>query len=104
MITLYKSFIYILYILAISLFSSIHFKSYLASVSITFGIYIFTSILTFFKISIFKYLPGVIPGSSVDIIYGTEVVSDVWINIGVTLLITVFFIYLAIRKFLKQDI
>ena len=97
-------FEYTLYILSISLFTATHFKSYIAAVSVTFGIYFLTSILTFFKVFIFQYLPGVIPGSTFEILEGTEVVSDVLINVGVTLGLTILFIYLAINKFIKQDI
>lgn len=97
-------FIYVLYILSICLFTTTHFKSYLASVSVTFGIYIFTSMLTIFEISVFKYLPGVISNNSINILTEQEVVSDVLINVVVTLLLSVVFIYFSIRKFNKQDI
>ena len=97
-------FVYVLYILSISLFTATHFKSYLAAVSVTFGIYIFTSMLTIIEVSIFKYLPGVIGNSSVDILLGNEVVSDVLINVGVTLVISIGFIYLSLIKFNKQNI
>jgi len=50
-------FVFTIYVLSISLFTATHFKSYLASVSVTFGIYILTSMLTIFEVSIFKYLP-----------------------------------------------
>lgn len=97
-------FIYVLYILSICLFTTTHFKSYLASVSVTFGIYIFTSMLTIFEISVFRYLPGVISNNSINILTEQEVVSDVLINVVVTLLLSVVFIYFSIRKFNKQDI
>ena len=97
-------FVYVLYILSISLFTATHFKSYLAAVSVTFAIYILTSMLTFFKVSIFNYLPGVIVDSSVDILYGIEDLGDVFMNLGVTLLLTFIFIFLSIIKFNKQDI
>lgn len=97
-------FVYVLYMLSISLFTSTHFKSYLAAVSVTFAIYILTSMLTFFKVSIFDYLPGVIVDSSVDILFGVEDLGDVFLNIGVTLLLTIIFIILSIFKFRKQDI
>ena len=97
-------FVYILYILSISLFTATHFKSYLAAVSVTFGIYVFTSMLTIFEISIFNYLPGVIVNSSIDIIIGEDIVGDVLMNIGVTLLLSIVFIYFSIKRFNKQDI
>ena len=97
-------FIYVLYILSISLFSATYFKSYLAAVSVTFGIYVFTSMLTFFKVSIFNYLPGVIVNSSIDILIGEEVIGDVLLNVVVTLLISTIFIYFSIIKFSKQNI
>lgn len=104
LLTTFLFFIYILYILSISLFTAIHFKSYLASVSVTFGIYILTSMLTIFEVSIFKYLPGFISNNSVDILIGQEVVGDVIINAGVTLLLSIVFIFFSIKKFIKQDI
>ena len=104
LITTLLFFIYVLYILSISLFTATHFKSYLASVSVTFGIYILTSMLTIFEVSVFKYLPGFISSNSVDILIGEEVVGDVLINVGVTLLISIVFIFFSIKKFVKQDI
>jgi ABC-2 type transport system permease protein len=97
-------FVYIIYLLSISLFTATYFKSYLAAVSVTFGIYIFTSMLTIFEISIFNYLPGVIANSSIDILVGVEVIGDVLLNVGVTLLLSAIFIYFSIRRFGKQDI
>jgi len=97
-------FVFAIYILSISLFTATHFNSYLASVSVTFGIYILTSMLTIFEVSIFKYLPGFISSSSVDILIGEEVVGDVYINVGVTLLISIIFIFFSIKKFRNQDI
>ena len=97
-------FVFAIYILSISLFTATHFNSYLASVSVTFGIYILTSMLTIFEVSIFKYLPGFISSSSVDILIGEEVVGDVYINFGVTLLISIIFIFFSIKKFRNQDI
>jgi len=97
-------FVFTIYVLSISLFTATHFKSYLASVSVTFGIYILTSMLTIFEVSIFKYLPGFISSSSVDILIGEEVVGDVYINVGVTLLISIIFIFFSIKKFRNQDI
>ena len=97
-------FVFTIYVLSISLFTATHFKSYLASVSVTFGIYILTSMLTIFEVSIFKYLPGFISSSSVDILIGEEVVGDVYINFGVTLLISIIFIFFSIKKFRNQDI
>jgi len=60
--------------------------------------------LTIFEVSIFKYLPGFISSSSVDILIGEEVVGDVYINVGVTLLISIIFIFFSIKKFRNQDI
>ena len=97
-------FIYVLYILSISLFSATYFRSYLAAVSVTFGIYVFTSMLTFFKVSIFNYLPGVIVNSSIDILIGEEVFGDVLLNVGVTLVLSIIFICFSIIKFNKQSI
>ena len=97
-------FVYVIYLLSISLFTATYFKSYLAAVSVTFGIYIFTSMLTIFEVSVFNYLPGVIVNSSIDILVGVEVIGDVLLNVGVTLLLSTIFIYLAIKRFRKQDI
>ena len=97
-------FVFTIYVLSISLFTATHFKSYLASVSVTFGIYILTSMLTIFEVSIFKYLPGFISSSSVDILIGEEVVGDVLMNVGVTVLISIIFIFFSIKKFSNQDI
>ena len=104
LITTLLFFVYVLYILSISLFSATYFKSYLAAVSITFGIYILTSMLTFFKVSIFNYLPGVIGNSSINILIGEYEVGDVLLNIGVTILISFVFVFFSISKFRKQDI
>lgn len=103
-ITTMLFFVYVLYILAISLFTATHFKSYLASVSVTFGIYLLTSMLTMFKVSVFKYFPGVISNSSIDLLLGEEALTDVLLVVGVTLLLSASFIALSIRKFIKQDI
>ena len=96
--------VYIIYLLSIALFTTTYFRSYLAAVSVTFGIYIFTSMLTIFEVSIFNYLPGVIVNSSIDILVGTEIIGDVLLNVGVTLLLSLIFIYFSIYKFNKQDI
>jgi ABC-2 type transport system permease protein len=97
-------FVFILYLLSISMFTATHFKSYLASVSVTFGIYILTSMLTIFEVSIFKYLPGFLSSFSVDILMNQEVVGDVLISVGITILLSIMFIYFSIKKFIKQDI
>jgi len=97
-------FVYVIFILAISLFSAVFFNSYLVAVSTTFGIYIITSMLTIFEVSIFKYLPGVISSNSVNILIGEEIILDVILNVGVTLLISFVFIYFAINRFKKQNI
>jgi hypothetical protein len=60
--------------------------------------------LTIFEVSVFNYLPGVIVNSSIDILVGVEVIGDVLLNVGVTLLLSTIFIYLAIKRFRKQDI
>ena len=97
-------FVYTIYLLSISLFTATFFKSYLAAVSVTFGIYVFTSMLTIFEVSIFNFLPGVIVNSSIDILVGVEDVGDVLLNVGVTLFISAIFMFLSIKKFSKQDI
>ena len=97
-------FVYVIFILAISLFSAVFFNSYLVAVSTTFAIYIITSMLTIFEVSIFKYLPGVISSNSVNILIGEEIILDVILNVGVTLLISFVFIYFAVNRFKKQNI
>jgi len=97
-------FVFIIYILSIALFTSIYFKSYLASVSITFGVYIITSMLTIFEVSVFQYLPGFISNNSINILIGEEVAKDVFINVVATLFISIIFIVLAIKKINNQDV
>lgn len=97
-------FVYVIFILSIALFSATFFSSYLGAVSVTLGIYIVTSMLTIFEVSIFKYLPGFISKNSIDILMDNSITSDVLLNIGLTILVSIIFILLSINKFKKQDI
>jgi len=42
--------------------------------------------------------------SSIDILVGVEVIGDVLLNVGITILLSIIFIYFSIKKFNKNDV
>jgi ABC-2 type transport system permease protein len=98
-------FLDMMFVTAIALFCATQFKSYLPAIAVSWGIYLFTSILTIAENTpIIKHFPGMIKSNIVSIIYETSTTSDIIWNIVVTSLIITGLIGLTIRKIRHSDI
>jgi len=97
-------FLYILFILSVSMFAATHFKSYLTAIFFTFGIMFLFSILSIIEVSFFVYLPGLLFNNALNILGNIEIFREVIINVLATFGITLLLLFLSIIKFNKQDI
>jgi ABC-2 type transport system permease protein len=97
-------FVYIIYILSLSMFASTHSKSYILAVVITFGGMMLFGLLALFNVGVFKFLPGLIITNIMELLTDSFVISDIIWNVVVTLIISAIFMTLSILRFKKQDI
>jgi len=98
-------FVYILFILSITLFTSIVFKSYVGSIATAFGIYIFVSILAVFdEVAIIKYFPGMMTTRAIQFVLHNYDAIDVWMTSLVTLALTGGLVFYSLILFRKQDL
>lgn len=98
-------FLDVMFISAVALFAAVHFKGYIPAMLITWGIYIFSGILSIAeRIPVIKYFPGKISTNIGNIILGIQDNGDVIWNIVVVIAIIVLFLGLASKKIRHQDI
>ncbi len=97
-------FIYTIFILAVSMFTSMLMKSYAGASVVTFVMYILFSILGAFDKGILEYLPGRVTQRSAEIITGTTEMNTMLPFILVILVVSFVFVFLSIQKFKKYDI
>jgi ABC-2 type transport system permease protein len=98
-------FLDIMFVSAVALFSAVHFKSYIPAMIVTWGMYIFSGIVSIAdRIPVIKYFPGKIQSNIGHIIYGTQVNSDIIWNIIVVFGLIALLLAMSIKKIRHQDI
>ena len=98
-------FLDILFVTAVALFAAVHFKSYIPAMVVTWGMYIFSGILSIAeKIPVIKYFPGKIQANIGHIISGIQDNTDVALNIIVVIGLILILIGFSIKKIRHQDI
>ncbi len=96
--------VYLLFITAIAMFSSVITKSYPIAILITFVSYIFFQILSIGDIGIFKYLPGQIITRISEIVVENASLKEVLTTVGSTMMLSALLLYLSIILFRKNTI
>ena len=97
-------FVYVIYIMSLSLFCATHFKSYILAIVLVFGGWMFIGALSIIDWTIFNYLPGYILTNIIKLLMDSEVTKDIILTVLVTLGISVLFFTLSALRFRKQDI
>lgn len=96
-------FVYIIYVLSISMFSATHTKSYILAVVSTLGIMLLVGALRLWEVGILLYIPGYIMDNMVKVLMEEQVTKDIVYNVLLTLGISSIFMLLSVLRFRKQD-
>jgi ABC-2 type transport system permease protein len=98
-------FVFLAFISSVALYFSTVSKNYLLTLLPTFGIYILFAVLTIAgESTLFKYLPGMLPQSISQILYGVASTKDILLNVFVTIVLTILFLVGSVNKIRKIEI
>lgn len=98
-------FLDLLFVSAVALFSATHFKGYIPAMLVTWGMYIFSGILTLLdKVPVIKYFPGKIQANMGHILLDTQDTGDIIWNVAIVLALIAVLLGFTIRKIRHQDI